>query len=95
MLAADRLKNQFISHVSYELRTPLQKRDRLQRTAGEPAHRRPQPQQRDYLGDILAQSHSLQSIVDDILDLATIDAGALELKLAPVKVDAVIDRAVR
>ena len=53
------------------------------------------PQQREYLGDILAQSRSLQSIVNDILDLATIDAGALELKLAPVKVEAVIERTVQ
>ena len=34
------------------------------------------------------------AIIDDILDLATIDAGALELKLAPVDVREVIDAAV-
>lgn len=95
LLAADRLKNQFISHVSYELRTPLQNVIGFSELLASPRTGDLNTQQREYLGDILAQSHSLQSIVDDILDLATIDAGALELKLAPVKVDAVIERAVQ
>lgn len=95
LLAADRLKNQFISHVSYELRTPLQNVIGFSELLASPRTGDLNPQQREYLGDILAQSRSLQSIVNDILDLATIDAGALELKLAPVKVDAVIDRAVQ
>jgi signal transduction histidine kinase len=95
LLAADRLKNQFISHVSYELRTPLQNVIGFSELLASPRTGDLNAQQRDYLGDILAQSHSLQSIVDDILDLATIDAGALELKLGPVKVDAVIERAVQ
>jgi len=95
LLAADRLKNQFISHVSYELRTPLQNVIGFSELLASPRTGDLSPQQRDYLSDILAQSRSLQSIIDDILDLATIDAGALELKLAPVKVDAVIDRAVQ
>ena len=95
LLAADRLKNQFISHVSYELRTPLQNVIGFSELLASPRTGELNPQQREYLGDILAQSHSLQSIVNDILDLATIDAGALELKLAPVKVEAVIERTVQ
>lgn len=94
LLAADRLKNQFISHVSYELRTPLQNVIGFSELLANPRTGDLNVQQRDYLGDILAQSRSLQSIINDILDLATIDAGALELKLAPVLVDAVIDTAV-
>ncbi len=35
------------------------------------------------------------AIIDDILDLATIDAGTLELKLSPVKVREVIEQAVQ
>lgn len=94
LLAADRLKNQFISHVSYELRTPLQNVIGFSELLASPRTGNLNDQQRDYLGDILAQSRSLQSIINDILDLATIDAGALELKLQPVKVDAVLETAV-
>jgi signal transduction histidine kinase len=50
--------------------------------------------QREYLSDIAASSRTLLAIINDILDLATIDAGALELKLAPVQAAAVIDTAV-
>jgi signal transduction histidine kinase len=50
--------------------------------------------QREYLNDISASSRTLLSIINDILDLTTIDAGAMELKLAPVKVAGLVDAAV-
>ncbi|MGL1446852.1 sensor histidine kinase, partial [Vibrio parahaemolyticus] len=52
------------------------------------------PKQREYLSDITSSSKSLLAIIDDILDLATIDAGAVELKLAPLPVSLVIDAAI-
>ena len=82
LVAADRLKNQFISHVSYELRTPLTNIIGFSELLGQPAHRASSTsKQREYLGDISASSKTLLAIIDDILDLATIDAGAMELKL--------------
>ncbi len=51
------------------------------------------PKQREYLGDISASSKTLLAIIDDILDLATIDAGSLELKLGKVDIRGVIDSA--
>ena len=50
--------------------------------------------QREYLSDIRTSGQTLLAIIDDILDLATIDAGTFELKLAPVKAQGVIDAAV-
>jgi signal transduction histidine kinase len=41
----------------------------------------------------LSSGTTLRAIVDDILDLATIDAGTLELKLAPVNVPDLIEAA--
>jgi signal transduction histidine kinase len=46
------------------------------------------------MNDILASSRTLLAIIDDILDLIIIDSGALELKLAPVKVASIVDAAV-
>ena len=94
LVQADRLKSQFMRHVSYELRTPLTNiigfsEFLLQPQTGELSHR-----QGDYLNDILASSRTLLAIIDDILDLIIIDAGALELKLAPVKVVSIVDAAV-
>ena len=82
--AADQLKSEFISNVSYELRTPLTNiigfADGLTMgIAGELSDK-----QSEYVGDILASSNVLLRVIDAILDLATIDAGAMELKLAPV-----------
>ncbi len=94
LVAADRLKSQFIGHVSYELRSPLTNiigfGDLLARPNTGPLNEK----QREYLGDLSASSKTLLAIIDDILDLATIDAGGLELKVAPVRVRALIDAAV-
>ncbi len=78
--ASDRLKNTFISHVSYELRTPLTNIIGFSELLGEPHVGALNDRQREYLGDIRASSQALLAIINDILDLATIDAGALELK---------------
>jgi len=94
LIAADRLKNQFISHVSYELRTPLTNIIGFSELLASPRTGDLNEKQREYLSDLSSSSKTLLAIVDDILDLATIDAGALELKLAPVSAGALIDAAV-
>jgi signal transduction histidine kinase len=91
--AADRLKSQFIRHVSYELRTPLQTIIGYTDLIQLPAIGALNERQREYLGDIEASSKSLLSVINDILDLATIDAGGLELKVSPVAVRPIIDAA--
>jgi signal transduction histidine kinase len=94
LIAADRLKSQFISHVSYELRTPLTNIIGFSELLASARTGPLNSKQREYLADISASSTTLLSIIDDILDLATIEAGALELKLAPVAVSKVIEDAI-
>ena len=94
LIAADRLKSQFISHVSYELRTPLTNIIGFSELLESPWTGTLNDKQREYLTDVGASSRQLLAIIDDILDLANIDAGALELKVAPVKVRPIIDGAV-
>ncbi len=94
LVTADRLKSQFIGHVSYELRTPLNSIIGFSELLAEPHFGSLNDKQREYLGDIMSSSRTLLAIIDDILDLTTIDAGALELKLAAVDVREVIDAAV-
>jgi len=91
--AADRLKSEFVSHVSYELRTPLNSMLGFAQMLAEPAFGPLGAKQREYVDDILSSGTTLRAIVDDILDLATIDAGSLELKLAPLNVREVIEAA--
>jgi signal transduction histidine kinase len=91
--AADRLKSAFVSHVSYELRTPLNSMLGFAQMLAEPAFGPLAEKQREYVDDILSSGTTLRAIVDDILDLATIDAGTLELNFAPLNVRAVIEAA--
>ncbi len=92
--AADRLKSDFISHVSYELRTPLTNIIGFAELLNSPKTGELNDRQREYLGDIQWSSDALLTIINDILDLATIDAGALELSPTKIRARDVIDAAV-
>ncbi len=86
LMEAEKLRNDFVNHVSYELRTPLTTiigyTQLLAEGGGGPLNAK----QLEYAGFITNSSHALLAIIDDILDLASIDAGALELRLEPVDV---------
>jgi signal transduction histidine kinase len=90
---ADRIKTTFIQHVSYELRTPLTNIIGFTELLGSPFAGELSGKQREYLDDISLSGRTLLSIIDDILDLATIDAGTFELKTSTVKVRDVIEAA--
>ncbi len=94
LVAGDRMKNAFISHVSYELRTPLTNIIGFSDLLGNPHIGQLNEKQHEYLGDISASSKTLLAIIDDILTLATMDAGTMELKLGQVDIPAVIDAAI-
>jgi signal transduction histidine kinase len=94
LVAADRLKTNFIGHISYELRTPLNSIIGFTDMLASPIFGDLNEKQREYLADIMSSSKTLLAIINDILDLATIEAGALQLKLAPVGARAIIDAAI-
>jgi signal transduction histidine kinase len=84
LVAASKLRDAFVNHVSYELRTPLTNIIGFtQLLAGEGLGAL-NTKQKEYAGFITDSSHALLAMIDDILDLASIDAGALELQFEPV-----------
>lgn len=91
LINADRLKNQFIGHVSYELRTPLTNIIGFSDLLASSQFGNLLDKQKEYLDHITLSSKSLLSIINDLLDLATIDAGSLELKLNKVEPRFIID----
>jgi signal transduction histidine kinase len=93
LIAADRLKSQFISHVSYELRTPLTSIIGFTELLESPRIGELNDKQREYLSAVSRSSETLLSTINDILDLANIDAGALELRLGPAKIMGIIEAA--
>ncbi len=88
--AADRLKTGFMSNVSYELRTPLTNILGFAESLSLGIAGEMLPKQREYLRDIQTSSQDLLTIIDAILDLTTIDAGAMELRLEEIDVIALM-----
>ncbi len=87
---ADQLKNDFVQHVSYELRSPLTNIIGFTELLSLPSTGPLEQRQREYLEHIGSSSSVLLTIVNDILDLATVDAGIMELDIAEVRVEQTI-----
>lgn len=84
--AADKLKTDFVHHVSYELRSPLTNIIGFAHFLGDPATGPLTDKQREYLSYITVSTNSLLAIINNILDLASIDAGAMTLNLGSVDI---------
>jgi signal transduction histidine kinase len=94
LLAADALKNAFVGHVSYELRSPLTTIIGFAQLLDDPVIGPLNQKQREYVRHINESSAALLAIINDILDLATIDAGAMVLDLGEVDVRSAVEAAV-
>jgi len=84
--SANRLRTDFVSHISYQLRTPLTSIIGFTDLLRTPAFGALNGRQREYLDDIGAQSIELLNLVNDILDLATVDAGIMQLEMTEVDI---------
>jgi len=93
---ASRAKSDFLANMSHELRTPLNaiigfSQIITEQMFGPIGNAR----YREYAGDILYSSQHLLQIINDILDMAKIEAGRVELNEAPVDVHAVASASLR
>ncbi len=88
---AGRLKSEFIANVSYELRTPLNAIIGFAEILANEYFGALTPRQLDYSRGILDSSQRLLSLINDILDLATIEAGYMTLETAQVDIHDMLD----
>jgi signal transduction histidine kinase len=88
---AGRLKSEFIANVSYELRTPLNAIIGFAEILANEYFGALTPRQLDYSRGILDSSQRLLSLINDILDLATIEAGYMTLETARVDIHDMLD----
>jgi signal transduction histidine kinase len=91
---ANRHKSEFLASMSHELRTPLNavigfSEVLLDRMFGELNDK-----QDEYLQDILSSGRHLLSLINDILDLAKIEAGRMELEVTDFHLPQAIDNAI-
>jgi two-component system, NarL family, sensor histidine kinase BarA len=81
---SNRLKSEFLANVSHELRTPLNSilgfAQLLQDSIGAP----PDARTSRYLNNILNSGQNLLDLINDLLDLAKIEAGKMEVRSEPL-----------
>ncbi len=88
--AADRLKSDFIKHVSYELRTPLNTILGFSEHLASGVPGALNAQQSEYIQAIVQGGNSLKSLINDILDLALVESGALRLELERIDLNDIV-----
>ena len=91
---ANRLKSEFLANMSHELRTPLNAiigfAELLHDGAVDPAS----PQHQEFLGDILTSGRHLLQLINDVLDLAKVEAGKLDFRPEHVEVGKLVNEVV-
>ncbi len=88
---SDHLKNRFIQHVSYELRAPLTNISGFGEMLTTAEVGGLNDKQSEYLEHINSSAEVLRAIVDDILDLASIDAQTMVLDYETVNLRDTLD----
>ncbi|MCC2612835.1 PAS domain-containing sensor histidine kinase [Neorhizobium petrolearium] len=88
---ADEIKNDFVQHVSYELRSPLTNIIGFTDLLKTPGVGSLNERQAEYIDHISTSSSVLLTIVNDILDLTTVDAGIMQLHYSEMAIDDLLD----
>jgi len=87
----DRMKSDFISIVSHELKTPLTSIKGFLRLLTAERVGPITDKQRHYLEIVERQSESLTTLIEDLLDLSKIEAGIIEVRHDPVSLADVVN----
>ena len=93
LVAADKMKSEFIKHVSYQLRTPLNPVAGYAQMLKGGALGKLNSKQMEVVETISTAASTLETLISDILDLALIEAGRLELDLAEIDLTNVFESA--
>jgi signal transduction histidine kinase len=90
----DRIKSQLLATVSHELRTPLASIKGFATTLLRQDVRWDEATQREFLRIIEEESNRLEELIDNLLDMSQVEAGALRIQREPVQLRGVLREAV-
>ena len=94
--AANRAKSEFLANMSHELRTPLNAINGFSEImVAEMFGPLGDARYRSYAADILSSGQHLLALINDVLDMSKIEAGKMNLRFEPLRVDELAEDAVR
>jgi signal transduction histidine kinase len=91
---ASQHKSEFLANMSHELRTPLNAIIGFSQVLREEMFGELNAKQAEYLEDILSSGNHLLSLINDVLDLSKVEAGQIELDVAPFSLQEALERGV-
>ena len=89
--AANRHKSEFLANMSHELRTPLNAIIGFSEVLLDPSLKVTEEEQSQFLTDVLSSGKHLLGLINEILDLAKIEAGKMELQIEPTLLSDILD----
>jgi signal transduction histidine kinase len=89
--AANRHKSEFLANMSHELRTPLNAIIGFSEVLLDPTMEVSKDDQTQFLTDVLSSGKHLLGLINEVLDLAKIEAGKMELQIEPALLQDVVD----
>jgi signal transduction histidine kinase len=89
-----RHKSEFLANMSHELRTPLNAIIGFSQVLRERISGEINAKQEEYLDDIITSANHLLSLINDVLDLSKVEAGQVELQVAPFSLQDALERGV-
>jgi two-component system, NtrC family, sensor kinase len=92
--AASLHKSQFLANMSHELRTPLNAILGFSQVLRERLFGELNQKQQEYIDDILSSGHHLLSLINDVLDLSKVEAGQIELEVAPFSLQEALEHGI-
>jgi signal transduction histidine kinase len=89
--AANRHKSEFLANMSHELRTPLNAIIGFSEVLLDPTLEVSKEEQSQFLTDVLSSGKHLLGLINEVLDLAKIEAGKMELQIEPALLQDVVE----
>jgi signal transduction histidine kinase len=91
---ASKHKSEFLANMSHELRTPLNAIIGFSQVLRERISGEINAKQEEYLDDIVTSANHLLALINDVLDLSKVEAGQVELQVAPFSLRDALERGV-